>query len=224
MAIFWTGYFLLHSIVFKIRKETSTTIITEPCTWQDGRIGGKNQWPKVNNNNNTWRSPSSLMCYFSSNFLTYIYGVTLPHTFWDRIDIEWLNLNLFPWFEMFPDQGSCSWWRNQLHRGENSGSRFIFPHFQKNNAWFTNNGTLNSPTFKTNNIELTNFSMNQHQTRQLVNGTTLILPTFQWNNADLANQPLSILSFSRRRGTAGLASSQTQGNAAPWVGHPVVSC
>ena len=36
-----------------------TTIITEPCTWQDGRIGGKNQWTKVNNNNNnTWRSTS----------------------------------------------------------------------------------------------------------------------------------------------------------------------
>ena len=43
MAIFWTGYFLLHSIVFKLRKEPCTTIIKEPCTWQDGRIGGKNQ-------------------------------------------------------------------------------------------------------------------------------------------------------------------------------------
>ena len=31
-AIFWTGYFLLHSIVFTIRKEPCTTIITEPCT------------------------------------------------------------------------------------------------------------------------------------------------------------------------------------------------
>ena len=96
---------------------------------------------------------------------------------------------------MFPDQGSCSRWRNQLHSGENSGSRFIFPHFQKNNSWFNNNRTLNSPTFKTNNINLTNLSMKQHQTRQLFNGATLILPAFQWNNADLANQPLSILSF-----------------------------
>ena len=43
VTIFWTGYFLLHSIVFKIRKEPCTTIITEPCTWQDGRIGSKNQ-------------------------------------------------------------------------------------------------------------------------------------------------------------------------------------
>ena len=65
MAIFWTGYFLLHSIVFKIRKEPCTTINTKPCTWQDGRIGGKNKWTKNkvnnnnnNNNNNTWRSPS----------------------------------------------------------------------------------------------------------------------------------------------------------------------
>ena len=51
------------------------------------------------------------------------------------------------------------------------------------------------PIFKTNNIDLTNLSMKQHQTRQLFNETTLILPTFQWNNANLSNQPLSILSF-----------------------------
>ena len=147
-----------------------------------------------------WRSHIPYMPYISSNrnkiflhtFLVQLSGVNFV---WDRIDTEWLNDTLFPWFKMFTDQGSCCWWRNQLHRGENSGSRFIFPHFQKNNAWFTNNGTLNSPTFKTNNIDLTNLSMKQHQTRQLFNETTLILPTFQWNNADLANQPLSILSL-----------------------------
>ena len=39
----YMAIFLLHSIVFKLRKEPCTTINTEPCTWQDGRIGGKNK-------------------------------------------------------------------------------------------------------------------------------------------------------------------------------------